>query len=134
MVQEFVIDGGRMVTLEDFFDEIGRVLIPGKDWGRHLDAFDDILCGWLDTPAEGFTIRWQDSANARKMLGYPETVRQLEIRLSRCHPTNRKNVRRDLENARAQRGPVVFDWLIEIIRDHGEGGRSAEDKVHLVLD
>jgi hypothetical protein len=28
----------------------------------------------------------------------------------------------------------VFDWLVEIIRDHGAGGDQAEDNVELVLD
>jgi hypothetical protein len=39
-----------------------------------------------------------------------------------------------LEQAKTQRGPTVFDWLIEMIRDHGPGGREEEDSVELVLD
>jgi hypothetical protein len=67
-------------------------------------------------------------------LGYHETVRQLERKLARCHPSNRDHVRRELELARAGGGPTVFDWLIEIVRDHGPGGDEAEDNVLLVLD
>jgi RNAse (barnase) inhibitor barstar len=40
--------------LEAFYDEISRVLVPGHDWGRNLDAFEEILKGGWGTPAEGF--------------------------------------------------------------------------------
>jgi hypothetical protein len=43
-------------------------------------------------------------------------------------------VRAELEAARAATGATVFDWLVEIIRDHGPGGDEAEDRVELVLD
>ena len=53
----YEIDGTRFHTLEEFFDEIGTVLIPGSEWGRNLDAFNDILRGGFGTPEGGFTIR-----------------------------------------------------------------------------
>ena len=28
---------------------------------------------------------------------------------------------------------MLFDWLVNIIRDHGPGGREADDNVHLEL-
>ncbi len=67
-------------------------------------------------------------------LGYSETAMQLEFRLGRCHPANRENVLRELADARASVGPTVFDWLVEIIRDHGPGGSEATDNVRLVLN
>jgi hypothetical protein len=66
-------------------------------------------------------------------LGYDETVRQLELTLQRCHPSNRESVAGELARAQARTGPTVFDWLIEIIRVHGSGGEEAEDGVELVL-
>ena len=39
-----------------------------------------------------------------------------------------------LSDARAGVGQTVFDWLVEIIRDHGPGGEQAEDNVRIVLD
>jgi hypothetical protein len=39
-----------------------------------------------------------------------------------------------LSDARAGTGPTVFDWLIEIISDHGPGGSQASDNVQLTLD
>ena len=115
--------------------EFSRVVIPELDpVSDNLDAFDDVLSGGFGTPEEGFMFRWKNHEVSRVRLGYPETVRQLELRLGRCHPTNRVRVSRDLEQAHAQQGPTVFEWLTEIIRDHGEGGRYAADGVDLVLD
>ena len=131
---EYVIDGARFDSLETFFDEVSHVLIPGSVWGRNLDAFNDILRGGFGTPEGGFTLRWCKSAISKRTLGYPETVRQLGIRLRQCHPDNRNYVRQDLRNAQASTGPTVFDWLVEIIRRHSSGGTEAEDNVVLVLD
>jgi RNAse (barnase) inhibitor barstar len=128
------LDGLRITTLEQFYDEVSRALIPNVFWGRNLDAFNDILRGGFGTPDEGFDLVWQNHAAAREHLGHRETARQLELRLTRCHPLNRKHVAEDLARARTGEGPTVFDWLIEIIREHGAGGQEATDAVRLVLE
>ena len=71
-------------------------MIPDAQWGRNLDAFNDILRGGFGTPDDGFILRWLNHDVSRRRLGYPETVRQLELRLERCHPTNRERVRAEL--------------------------------------
>ena len=129
----YEIDGRDFATLEEFYNVVSRVLIPGADWGHNLDAFNDILRGGFGTPDGGFVLRWVNSALSRERLGYPETVRQLERRLARCHPTNRESVGADLELARQGVGPTVFDWLVEIIEVHCPGGREQEDGVELFL-
>jgi RNAse (barnase) inhibitor barstar len=130
----YELDGDRFSTLEGFFQEVGRILIPDVDWGQNLDAFNDILRGGFGTPDAGFTIRWKQHARSRSQLRYPETVRQLERCLQRCHPSNRAAVAQELERARGEAGPTVFDWLVEIIRDHGPGGRQEQDHVALALE
>src|SRR5437667_5608339 len=105
----YEIDGSRFSTLEGFYDEISRVIIPGAEWGRNLDAFNDVLRGGFGTPEDGFVLRWKGSRLSRARLGYPETVRQLERRLGRCHPSNRASVADDLEAARNNVGPTVAD-------------------------
>ena len=129
----YEIDGRRFSTLEEFYDEVSSVVIPGADWGHNLDAFNDILRGGFGTPDSGFTLRWLEHSISKQRLGYHETVRQLELRLANCHPTNRRVVGKDLERARTGQGPTVFDWLVEIIRDHGPGGKQSDDRVELVL-
>ena len=130
----YEIDGQEFATLEEFYDLVSRVLIPGAEWGHNLDAFNDILRGGFGTPEGGFVLRWKNSAVSRERLGYTETVRQFDRRLTRCHPTNRQRVGKDLEQARRGKGPTVFDQLIEIIQVHCAGGQEQEDGVELILD
>ena len=130
----YEIDGLDFDTLEEFYEVISRVLIPGAGWGHNLDAFNDILRGGFGTPEEGFILRWKNAQVSRERLGYPETVRHLELRLQRCHPTNRVFVERDLSQARNQIGPTVFDWLREIIQIHCPGGSEETDGVELILE
>jgi hypothetical protein len=129
----YEIDGARFSTLQGFFDEISRVLIPGANWGRNLDGFNDILHGGFGTPEIGFVLQWRNSALSRERLGYPETVKQLELRLQKCHPTNVENVQKSLADARTNEGATVFDWILEIVARHGKGGAEEQDGVELVL-
>jgi len=39
----YEIGGENFGTIDGFYNEISRVLIPGGTWGRNLDAFNDIL-------------------------------------------------------------------------------------------
>jgi diaminohydroxyphosphoribosylaminopyrimidine deaminase/5-amino-6-(5-phosphoribosylamino)uracil reductase len=130
----YEIDGKNFSTLEEFFEEISRVLIPGAGWGHNLNAFNDILRGGFGTPDVGFVIRWVNSALSRERLGYPETVPQLERRLTHCHPSNKASVAAELERARQGIGATVFDWLVEIIGYHCAGGDEQEDGVEVVLE
>jgi hypothetical protein len=130
----YEIDGLDFVTLEEFYDVVGRELIPGTEWGRNLNAFNDILRGGFGTPEGGFILRWKNAAISRVRLGKNETVRQLDRRLARCHPSSRNAVNRDLERAKRGAGPTVFDWLIEIIKNHCAGGAEEWSGVELILD
>lgn len=133
MPSEYILDGAQFSSLDEFYDEIGRILIPGSVWGKNLDAFDDILGGGFGAPDDGFVLQWRNSAMSRQVLGYPETCRQLEQRLERCHPSNRNEVRLALSEARQSRGPTVFDWLVEIIRRRAADGELS-GAVTLVLE
>lgn len=130
----YVIDGRRTTSIETFFDEFSREVLGGTPWGRNLNAFNDVLRGGFGTPEDGFTLRWTNSDVARKALGYPETIRQLEAQLGRCHPSNRDLFDHQLTAARTGSGPTVFDWLVEIINVHGPDGEESGDRVNLVLD
>ncbi len=129
----YEINGDAFSTLEEFYEEVSRKVIPEASWGRGLDAFNDILRGGFGTPDEGFVLRWSNSELSKRRLNYKETVRQLELRLQRCHPTNRDYVAADLGRAKKGMGPTVFDWIVEIIQDHGVGGEESEDGVELEL-
>jgi RNAse (barnase) inhibitor barstar len=134
MMTVYDIDGGNFSTLEGFYDEVTRVFGVPSNWGRNLDAFDDLLRGGFGTPNEGFTVKWNNSQLSRQRLGYAETARQLRLRLAHCHPSNRNSVSRELEKAEKGEGAAAFDWLVEIIRDHGPGGKQQHDRVQLLLE
>ncbi|MFJ9322985.1 barstar family protein [Streptomyces globisporus] len=123
MTPTYVLDGRQIRTLEDFWRVTGEAINgPGGYFGRNLDAFADCLSGGFGTPDDDdYVIEWRDHQVSRRHLGYPETARQLEIRLARCHPTNRLSVSADLAGAREERGATVFDWLVDIFEDRAPG-------------
>jgi RNAse (barnase) inhibitor barstar len=120
----YVLDGTQISTLEDFWRVIGESINgPGGYFGRNFDAFADCLRGGFGTPeVDDYVIEWRDHKVSREYLGYAETARQLEIRLSRCHFTNRPAVSAELAAAREGHGATVFDWLVEIIEEELPGG------------
>ncbi|HET9305118.1 MAG TPA: barstar family protein [Candidatus Sulfotelmatobacter sp.] len=130
----YEIDGSRFSTVEGFYYQVTRALGLPSQCGSNLDAFEDVLQGGFGTPEEGFVIRWKDYEISKRRLGYSETTRQLAMRLEKCDATARDEVSKRLELARLGQGPRAFDWLVEIIRDHGPGGRQEGDHVDLILD
>ncbi len=116
--EKYIINGNNFSTLEEFFDEISKVLIPNAKWGKNLDAFNDILSGGFGTPENGFILEWKHSSISKLKLYYPETVRQLELQLKHCHPTNAFKIKTDIELAKQNIGETVFEWLTKIINDH----------------
>ncbi|MBV2155659.1 barstar family protein [Kitasatospora sp. SUK 42] len=123
MTVTYVIDGNEIDTLEDFWDVVGRTIGVDGYFGRNLDAFADCLSGGYATAEDDdYVIEWRHHEVSRRRLGYPETVRQLELRLARAHPTGRAQVATELAAARAGRGPTVFDWLVRIIEEQRPGG------------
>jgi RNAse (barnase) inhibitor barstar len=127
------IDGARFHDLDGFYDEVSTQLIPGADWGRNLDAFNDILRGGFGTPQGGFILTWVNAQISRATLGHAETARWLETNKLRCHPENVPRVEEKLARARRGEGETLFDILVDIIRTHGPGGDEHEDAVDLVL-
>jgi len=104
--------------LDDFWRVwLEAVGSDGRHFGRNLDAFNDALRGGPGFPErddDDYIVEWREHEQSRVSLGYPETVRQLERRLTTCHPLNRPHVQADLDAARAGRGRTAFDWLVEI--------------------
>jgi hypothetical protein len=91
------------------------------------------LRGGFGTPEGGFILIWKNHGLLMERLGYAETRRVLSERLIRCHPSNVASVQSGLTMAERNEGQTVFDWLVEIIKDHGTGGTEQEDGVVLVL-
>jgi hypothetical protein len=131
-LHQYILDGRYFHGLSEFFDAVGAAL-GTKGWGRNLDAFNDILRGGFGTPDRGFVLRWTYAELSAERLGREETVQFLEQKLTTCHPDNIAHVKEDLQAARRQEGQTLFEIIIQVIREHGPGGREAQDNVHLIL-
>lgn len=116
----FVIDGKEFATLEGFYDVLGRTLQLGENWGRNLDALDEVLCGGVGALKHGDTILWKNPMLSRMCLGYDETVRQLERQLREADVSQHSAIFEAIALAKTKKGETVFDWLVEIFRDHDE--------------
>ncbi len=115
----YEIDGERIQDTDDFYTIIGEsVNGPGGYFGRGLDSLNDCLRGGFGTPDDrAFSFVWTNSQSSRAALGYPETVRQLERRLARCHPSNRPRVQQEIASAVRGEGRTAFDWIVGIFAD-----------------
>ena len=70
--KEFVLDGQNMNTLDEFYDEVQRVLCPlFKGFGRNWDAFNDILRGGFGTfeYGEEIILKFKHKNFVKKHLG-----------------------------------------------------------------
>ncbi len=127
------IDGLSFDSLAGFFDAFGSAVLGSTDYGRNLDAFNDVLRGGFGSPDGGFILRWKHSEVSRNRLGYDQTVRFLERKLTTCHPSNTASVLEDLKLARDRGGETLFDIICGILHSHGLGGEEAEDGILLEL-
>ena len=127
------IDGLSFDSLAGFFDVFGATVLGNIEYGRNLDAFNDALRGGFGSPDGGFILRWKNSDVSRDRLGYAETIRFIEHKLSTCHPSNVVSVLNDLKLARNREGETLFDIICGILHNHGLGGEEAEDGVVVEL-
>jgi hypothetical protein len=126
------MDGALFSDFEGFAREFTR-LLDGYTWHGNLDAFNDILRGGFGTPEDGWILRWLNSELSRDALGYEATARRLEGILATCHPEHRSRIEAAIARARRREGPILFDDIVAIIRDHGPDGTESEDGVLLEL-
>jgi hypothetical protein len=130
-----ILDGAAFNHFEGFCVEFSRSVLGGAhDWHGSLDAFNDILRGGFGTPDGPWVLRWRGAGHSRQALGWSATRRWLAESMRRCHPSNRPDVVERLREADQQRGETLFDMIVTIIRDHGEGGSESEDGVVLELE
>ncbi len=134
MKKTCIIDGTRFRSLRGFFREVGREIVPGYQWGRNLNAFNDILRGGFGTPDDGFIIVWKNSDVSRQRLGIGFTLRRLRIQQILSLGMNWRYFREEIGKIHRNNGPYLFDTIVEIIRDHGPEGREPEDGIELRLE
>lgn len=119
MRRTITIDGTNFSNIEEFYDEIDRLLTKNLTWktGHNMDAFHDLLRGGFGVHeyGEGIEFYWVHADKSRQDFGYEATVSYWERILQRCHPANREIVRQKMETAKAHEGETLFEMIIDQI-------------------
>lgn len=71
-IKTIIIDGNNFSDVQSFYDEAQQKLCPGfREFGRNLDAFNDILFGGFGVFGTGENIKlvWKNSAKSKRDLG-----------------------------------------------------------------
>lgn len=63
---DITLDGSKLKSIEDFHNEIMRILELPLYYGKNLDALWDCLTSWIDLP---LTLTWKDYEISRNNLG-----------------------------------------------------------------
>ena len=63
--KQYVLNGAKIQSLSDFYDEIARMLSLPEYFGRNLDALADVLLTDIEGPLE---IAWESSSISKKAL------------------------------------------------------------------
>jgi ribonuclease inhibitor len=72
---EFVLEGDKIRTEEDFHREVKIILQLPEHYGSNLDALWDCLTGWIDTP---LTLVWKDFEISKRNTGeFAEKVKSV---------------------------------------------------------
>ncbi len=135
-MKEIVIDGNNFSNLEEFYDEMDRLLTrPLFKSGHNLDAFDDLLWGGFGFHdiREELNITWIHAAKSRRDLGFEETARYLEHQLTYCHPDFYEEVTQQLAHVRNHTGETLFDTIVDIIDRHNHSRHGAPHKCALTI-
>ena len=74
---------------------------------------------------EPLKIVWNNSEKSKVDLGFPETIEFLESLLKLSHPSNVKDINKDLIKARNRKGQSLFEMLCDIM--------SSMDHIELIL-
>jgi RNAse (barnase) inhibitor barstar len=121
--QIIVLDGNQFHDLASFYDEVERTMTKdlGWDFGRNLDAFNDLLRGGFGVYdyEEPVRLLWRRSDKSRADLGWEETVKYLQAQPATRHPANIVLVQKSLEGAQRQEGQTLFEMIVAIIQGHG---------------
>ncbi len=121
MGYKITIDGNAFSTLDEFYDEMARLLTRDLTWrpGHNMDALHDLLRGGFGVHEVGESIEfcWTHAGKSRRDFGYGATAAYWEKLLQKCHPTNRAGIMQKLEAAQKHEGPTLFDIITGEILD-----------------
>ena len=64
--RRLVLDGDMLATPPDFHEHLKRELEFPDYYGNNLDAFWDMLTGWVETP---LVVEWRNFGVSHRVLG-----------------------------------------------------------------
>jgi RNAse (barnase) inhibitor barstar len=121
-MKQYRIDGAEVHGISDLYEQFNRELMADVDWrlGSSLDGFNDILFRVDGEIREGdpATFVWIDHVHSRDALGFDETQRWLQNKLSQPKSFNQQRIQSDLDELRNGRGKTYFELILEIFADH----------------
>ena len=133
-MKEYTLNGLKVNSLEDFFEEFGYMVhessIFGKNYGdlgyfgKSIQSFDDCLFGGfgLENPCK---IRWKDSSYSRKMLGhdvYAKWCREQINKKEYLDDDGLNHLIDEEKKALSGQGDTMFSILVDMI--NSVAGRS----------
>lgn len=116
------IEGAAVHGIADLYEQLNRELMADQDWtmGQSLDALHDILYRVAGESRAGdpAVILWTDHAHSRKALGFEETQRWLQDKLSTPRSFHQQRIQSELDDLRNGIGKTYFEIVLEIFADH----------------
>lgn len=111
-----------MHGISDLYEQFNRELMADQDWhlGETLDGLNDVLYRIDSEIREGdpATLVWTDHAHSREALGFDETQRWLQHKLSQPESFNQQRVQTDLDDLRNGVGRTYFELVLEVFAAH----------------
>jgi len=121
-MKKVYLDSEMINNLDSFYDEVARKLAGslGNDFGRNLDAFNDVLRGGFGIHEYGESLELiiQDHIKLITVLGWEQTINYISQKLLHCHPSNLENIKNDLELAKKHQGKTLWEIILEIIQEN----------------
>jgi hypothetical protein len=119
MVPKLTIDGNNFSDFEGFVREFNiNVFGDDRTWMGGFGALNDLLRGGYGTPEGPYIIEWLNAHKSREDLGKDATLKWLEARKDRVHPTNRERWAMRIELMKYNIGETLFMMIVDIIVRH----------------
>jgi RNAse (barnase) inhibitor barstar len=121
VIKEIIIDGNNFNNLDEFFDEIDKVLTKDLAWetGHNFNAFIDILRGGFGVHEydEPILIKWINFHKSKNDFGYDATIKHYRDLLKTSHISNKKYFEELLKNAELHIGETLLDIIVDYINN-----------------
>jgi len=113
------IDGNNFSDFEGFVREFNPAVFgDDRTWMGGFGALNDLLRGGYGTPEGPYIIEWLNAHKSREDLGKDATLKWLEARKDRVHPTNREHWAMQIELMKHNTGETLFMMIVDIIVSH----------------